>query len=854
MADFDVEEVIAELALHEKVSLVSGIDMWHTYAVPRLGVPSIRMSDGPNGVRGTRFFNGIPAACLPCETALGATFDEELALELGKLLGQECKAKGAHILLGPTINIQRGPLGGRGFESFSEDPVLSGTLAARYCEGVKEEGIIPTPKHFVCNDQEHERMAVNSILTDRALREIYLLPFQIAMQSNPGALMTSYNMVNGTHASESFPLLQDILRKEWGFDGLVMSDWFGVYSVSQALNAGLDIEMPGMSKFRGAALSHAVSSNEVKEHVLDESVRKVLTAVKRSFASSGIPENAPELQRNTPETSALLRRAAAESVVLLKNEGDILPLAPTKKTLVIGPNANIAAYCGGGSASLPAYYTVTPLQGIKNKIGEDKVLFSQGAYGHRDLPLIGDRLRTAAGEVGYTFSVFAESLEENPNRKPVEVVQMTSSNAFLMDYANKNISGTLYYVTMEGIFTPEESGLYDFGLSVAGTGQLFVEDKLVIDNKTKQRGGTAFFGMGTVEERGSVELEAGKNYKVHIDFGTFPTSKLRQGSVVSFGAGGVRFGGCRHLEEKPAIEEAVAAAKAAAAEGTQVVVCVGLNSDWESEGYDRPDMDLPPNTDELVQRVLDVSPDAVIVVQSGTPVTLPWVKNAKALVQAWYGGNEGGNGIADVLFGDVNPSAKLPLTFPTTIEQNPSFLNYRSEGGRVLYGEDIYVGYRYFDKVKQQPLFAFGYGLSYTTFAFTNLKVDEPKAGVVTEQVLTLTVDVTNTGKRDGAEVVQLYVSPPAVNDTLSGIRRPVRELKAFKKVALKAGETKTVTIKANVAQSTSFWDEKREAWQSEAGTYKLTAEGTGADNKLDVPYTVAKTQYWTGLVKNPYA
>ncbi|CAI7618811.1 unnamed protein product [Penicillium pancosmium] len=840
MSEIDIEHVLSELSLNEKVSLLSGIDGWHTSAIPRLGVPSIRMSDGPNGVRGTRFFNGVPSACLPCATALGASFDTDLIFSLGKLLGLECKAKGAHVLLGPTINIQRSPLGGRGFESFSEDPVLSGSLATSYCLGVQTENVIPTPKHLVCNDQEHERVAVNALVTERALREIYLLPFQLVITgANPHALMASYNKVNGCHASESRALLRDVVRKEWNYNGLIMSDWFGTYSVSEAVNAGLDLEMPGPSRFRGPSLVHAVTSNKVSERTIDDRVQSVLELVKRT-ASSGIPESAAEAQRNLPEDRALLRRAAAESIVLLKNDDQILPLDSTKKTLVIGPNANIAAYCGGGSAALPGYYAITPLEGISNCC-TGGVAFSQGLYGHKELPLLGEQLKTDDGRTGYTFKVFTEP-SSYKSRKAVDILHMKSSSAFLMDYKHPEVHSDLYYITMDGIFEPVESGMYDFGLTVAGTGELFIDGEKVVDNKTNQRQGTSFFGIGTPEERGSKYLEANKRYHIMVDYGTAPTSNLKLHGVVSFGPGGLRVGGCKRIDTERAIQEAVDLA----ATFDQVVVCVGLSGEWESEGFDRPHMDLPPMSDQLVQRVLDVQPNAAVVVQSGTPVTMSWARDAKALLHAWYGGNETGHGIADVIFGNVNPSGKLPLSFPEFIEKNPAYLSYRSEAGRVLYSEDIYVGYRYYDKVKVKPLFAFGYGLSYTVFRLSGLATSQPLEARdnIKEEVLEVSVSVENIGPRHGAEIVQVYISPPKY----ASISRPVKELKGFKKVKLQQGEKGEAMIVIPIALATSFWDERSSAWVSEAGEYTVTVVGTGEQNVLSTGFVISRTRVWNGL------
>ncbi|KAL2820526.1 glycoside hydrolase superfamily [Aspergillus cavernicola] len=838
MPQLDVQKTIEELTLGEKIDLVSGIDFWHTASVPRLNIPSVRMSDGPNGVRGTRFFNGVPAACFPCATALGATWDTELLHKVGQLMGEEAIAKGSHVILGPTINTQRSPLGGRGFESFAEDGVLSGHLAGHYSIGIQEKGVAACLKHFVCNDQEHERLAVDSILTERALREIYLMPFHHAMRiCKTACVMTAYNKVNGTHVSENKKILTDILRKEWGWDGLVMSDWFGTYSTSESVIAGLDIEMPGKTRWRGDALAHAVSSNKVNEFVLDERVRNVLNLV-NYVEPLGIPENAEEKILNRPEDQALLRRVAAESVVLMKNEDNILPFKKEKSIAVIGPNAKIAAYCGGGSASLDAYYTVTPFEGVSGQ-SKGEVQFSQGAYSHKDLPLIGNLLKTDDGKTGFKFRVYDEPAS-NANRELLHELYLVSSQGFLMDYRHPKIKSFLYYVDMEGFFTPEEDGIYDFGVVVVGTGKLLVDGELIVDNTKNQRLGSAFFGNGTVEEKGSKELKAGQTYKIVLQFGTAPTSDIDTRGVVIFGPGGFRFGAARRTTEEELISKAVELASKA----DQVVVFAGLTSEWETEGYDRPDMDLPPGTDEMISRVLDANPNAVVVIQSGTPVTMPWVSKTKSLLQAWFGGNEGGNGIADVLYGNVNPSAKLPLSFPVRLQDNPSYLNFRSERGRVLYGEDIYVGYRYYDKVNLPTLFPFGHGLSYTSFTRESLTLTTTpeQANLDDGEPITVTVTVTNTGSVAGAETLQLWVLPPPTE-----VNRPIRELKGFAKVRLEPGEQKTVEIVAEKKLATSWWDEKREKWASEKGEYEVQVTGTG-EGVLKGKFEVEKTRYWNGL------
>ncbi|KAJ5941312.1 hypothetical protein N7516_001480 [Penicillium verrucosum] len=840
MARIDVEKTIEELTLGEKVALTAGRDFWHTEPVSRLNIPALRMSDGPNGVRGTRFFNGIPAACFPCATALGATWDTELLSEVGALMGEEAIAKGTHVVLGPTINTQRSPLGGRGFESFSEDGVLSGTLAGHFCKAMQDKGVAATLKHFVCNDQEHERLAVNSILTNRALREIYLMPFQLAMRiCRSQCVMTAYNKVNGTHVSENKAIIDDILRKEWGWEGLVMSDWFGTYSTSDAIIAGLDIEMPGKPRWRGEALAHAVSSNKVAQYQLDERVRNILNLV-NWVDPLGIPEGAPEKALNRPEDQALLRRAAAESVVLMKNEGDILPLKKDGSLLVIGPNAKIAAYCGGGSASLAPYYTVTPFDGVSSKT-KGEVKYSQGVYSHKDLPLLGPKLKTADGKPGLTFKVYNEHPNSGEDRQVVDELHLLESSGFLMDYVNPKIKSMTYYVDMEGTFTPEESGVYDFGVTVVGTGQLLIDGEVVVDNTKNQKQGSAFFGTATIEEIGTKELKAGQSYKVLFRFGSAPTSDLDTRGIVSFGPGGFRFGASRQVSQEELIANAVEQAKTA----DQVVIFAGLTLEWETEGHDREHMDLPPGSDELISRVLEANPNAVVVIQSGTPVTMPWADKTKALVQAWFGGNECGNGIADVLYGDVNPSAKLPITFPRRLQDNPSYLNFRSERGRVLYGEDVYVGYRYFEKSDVAPGFAFGHGLSYTSFARSDLRIEtvaEQKSYTESGEPVTASVTVSNTGSVAGAEIVQLWIVPPKTD-----VGRPLRELKAFQKVFLQPGESKTVQLVVEKKLATSWWDEEREQWISEKGTYQVLVTGTGAE-ELRGEFEVGKTRFWLGL------
>ncbi|KAK4959126.1 beta-glucosidase [Elasticomyces elasticus] len=843
MASIDVEKVLEQLTLDEKISLLAGTDFWHTAAIPKHGIPSLRTSDGPNGVRGTRVFNGVPAACFPCGTALGATWNQELLLEAGKLMGEEAKAKGAHILLGPCINMQRSPLGGRGFESISEDPVLAGLGAACLTKGIQSTGVAATIKHFVTNDQEHERTAVDSIVTERALREIYLLPFQIAVRdAYPKLFMTAYNKLNGTHVSENKRILGDYLRDELGWKGVIMSDWFGTYSTSDAINAGLDLEMPGPTRWRGGLLGHLVSSRKVPMHVLDERARNVLEVV-NWCAKSGVKENQKEDKIDTPETAALLRRLAGESIVLCKNEGEVLPLSKEKSILLIGPNAKTSVFCGGGSSSMAPYYAVSPWEGVEAKVRDkSKMSFAIGCYSHKELPLVSNQFKVGSDEgskKGLVFRAYNEPSSEGSKRECADEIELDSSLAMFMDYENPKLKSKLWYATVEAYFTPEQSGEYEFGLCIYGGGHLYVNDKLVIDNATKQKQGSVFYGCGSVEEKGVIALEKDKTYHIRLEFSSAPTSKLHGDGIVRFGGGGFRIGGAWVLSMDDTIAEAARLAK----DAEQVVICAGLNSDWEGEGSDRFDMKLPFRMDDLVTRVAGANPRTVVVMQTGTPVEMPWYSKVAGLLQAWYGGNETGNAIADALFGDLNPSGRSSLSWPKVLEDNPAFYNYRSEGGRVLYGEDVYVGYRHYETVKRELAIPFGYGLSYTSWELSDIQVSKD-GGEELEAKLNVKVQAKNTGKVDGQQVVQVYV-----HQQTPAIRRPPRELKGFTKVAVKAGQAASVTVEVSLKYAASYWDEIRDAWAMEAGEYDVTVvDGSAKQDPLRSTFTVEKTVWWNGL------
>jgi beta-glucosidase len=446
-------------------------------------------------------------------------------------------------------------------------------------------------------------------------------------------------------------------------------------------------------------------------------------------------------------------------------------------------------------------------------------------------------LKTFDGEVGVTFKAFIDP-PTNPDRRPVQTLTVEDTYMYLSDYSHPAIATDLWWAEVDGYFAPEESGPFEFGLTVFGTGKLFVDGKLVVDNETKQRSGGSFFNVGTVEETGIVDLVAGQTYKIGVVWASGVTSKLADADgVVSFGGGGIRIGGAKVINPDDEVTKAVELAKSV----DQVVLCVGLNSDLEQEGHDRRHMDLPGHTDCLVHAVAAANPRTIVVVQSGTPVSMPWASDVSAIVQAWYGGNETGNAIADILYGDVNPSGKLPLSFPVRLEDNPTFFNFRSERGRVLYGEDVYIGYRFYETTKKQVLWPFGWGLSYTSFQISGLRVTQSSVDPTSK--LTISVDVANTGTTDGAEVVQVYVS-----QRQPSIRRPEKELKGFKKVFVPSDTSQNVEIEIERKYATSFWDEERQQWVEESGVYDILVGTSSVEISARETFEVERTTWWSGL------
>lgn len=790
----NIESLINELTLDEKIAMLAGNDFWTTVPVERLGIPSIKVTDGPNGARGDSIKGDVQAVCYPCGTALAATWDLDLMAEIGRSLAKQVKSKGSHILLAPTVNIHRTPIAGRNFECYSEDPYLSSRMAVTYIGSLQEEGVGACIKHFVANDQEYQRNSISAEVDERTLHEIYLPPFRAAVaEVQPWAVMSSYNRMNGVYCSEDPALLIDLLKNKWGFEGIVISDWFGSYS-DNAAAGGLDLEMPGKARFMGENVKRMVESGELAMSVIDDKIARLLGVIAKSGATG-------ELQSETllcgDEEKELVRRSGAESIVLLKNANGILPLTSPEKIAVIGASALTPQVNGGGSANVAKPYIVSPLEAIRG-LDSAEIQYAQGCPIHKRLPII----------EGTTFDV------EYRNDPSGDVVHKTTTSKSEITWFGDIPDGVEdgFTLTFKGTLTPIESGTYRFTLSGVGGCEL---DLGSVGSLTSQVDpsvvGTPFQLWDNPAEL-VVQLEAGVEVPIRVQYDP-PT--------------GMPFLGIRLGVLPPQPDDPIADAVQIASEADVAVVVVGITDEWESEGFDRESMKLPGKQNELVARVAEANPNTIVVVNVGAPVEMPWIDDVAAVMQSWLLGQEQGNAIADVLFGKVNPSAKLPTTFPVKLEDNPAYINYPGDNGKVRYGEGIFVGYRYYEKKAIAPLFPFGFGLSYTTFDYANLSVEADG------EDFAVSLDVTNTGDRAGSEVVQLYL-----RDVAASVVRPEKELKGFVKVKLAAGETKRVAMTLKRADL-AFYSTVVGDWVVEAGEFELLVGSSSAEIHLQASITI---------------
>ncbi|MEW9052879.1 MAG: glycoside hydrolase family 3 C-terminal domain-containing protein [Neobacillus sp.] len=648
----NIKQLITQMTLEEKASLCSGIDFWRTKGIERLGIPSIMVTDGPHGLRKQQeggdhlgLSDSVPATCFPAAASLASTWNKELVQKVGVALGEECQAENVGVLLGPGANIKRSPLCGRNFEYFSEDPFLSSEMAASHINGVQSQGVGTSLKHFAANNQEHRRMSTDVIVDERTLREIYLASFEGAVrQAQPWTVMSAYNKVNGEFASENEYLLTSILKEEWGFEGLIVSDWGAVNERVDALSAGLELEMPSSYGIGEGKILEAVKNGRLSEDTLDKAVERLLNLIFR------VVNNKKESAIYDKETHhRLAREVAKEGMVLLKNEDQILPLKREETVAVIGSFAKTPRYQGGGSSHVKPTKLDDTLEEFKTVAGkESNVLFAQG---------------------------------------------------YRLD--NDDVAEDL-------------------------------------------------------------------------------------------------------------VNEAIEVSKVA----DKVVIFVGLPDRYESEAYDRQHLQLPKNQVYLIEALAEVNRNIVMVLSNGAPIEMPWLNKVKGLLEAYLGGQAVGGAVVDLLYGDVSPSGKLAETFPKHLSDNPSFLNFPGEGDKVEYKEGIFVGYRYYDKKNIEPLFPFGFGLSYTTFEYSNLLLNRKEMKDI--DTLTVSVNVKNTGKIAGKEIVQVYV-----RDVVSSVIRPEKELKQFAKVDLQPGEEKTITFELG-KRAFAYYNVDLKDWHVESGDFEI--------------------------------
>ncbi len=819
-----IDDILDRMTLEEQVSLLSGADFWTTVPVERLGIPKIKVTDGPNGARGAgSLVAGVNAACFPVAIALGATWCPALVERMGVALAGQAKSKGASVLLAPTVNIHRSGLNGRNFECYSEDPLLTAELAVAYIQGVQSQCIAATIKHFAGNESEIERQTMSSDIGERALREIYLAPFEQAVKrAGVMAVMSSYNRLNGTYTSEHPWLLTKVLRGEWGFDGVVMSDWFGSHSTAATVNAGLDLEMPGPTRDRGEKLVAAVRNGEVKPETVRQAARRILTLLDRV----GAFKQAPDLSEHAldlPQDRALIRKIGAEGAVLLKNDG-ILPLqkAGLGHVAVIGPNAAEARVMGGGSAQIAAHYRISPLEGIRQALSNaNSIHHASGCRNNRLINVFSGAMRV-------------EYFAGRDLAGPVVATETAHKGEFFwFDLPSAKLDPNDFSARMTASYIPAESGEHVFGMTNAGLARLYVDGKLVVNGYDGWARGDNYFGTANVEQRQGIHLDAGQRYQVVVDYCS--SAVTEEGINLT----AVRFG-----VEKPLGEDAMMDAVEKARDADVVLLFVGRDGEWDTEGLDLPDMRLPGRQEELIERVAAANANTVVVLQTGGPIEMPWLDKVRAVLQMWYPGQELGHAVADVLFGDAEPGGRLPQTFPKRLLDNFAIVGdaavYPGKDGHVRYAEGVFVGYRHHDKRGVEPLFPFGFGLGYTRFSWANLQAS---AMHMVEEGVTVTVDVTNTGDRTGSELVQLYVRPLG-----STVERPDKELRAFAKLRLAPGETGTALLVVR-PRDLSYFDEQVGAFRAAAGRYELLAAANAADIRSAV--TIELAREWIGDVSD---
>jgi beta-glucosidase len=799
-----VEEALGRLELEAKVALLSGQDVWSLPADASIGLESVVMSDGPVGVRGTQWSASDPSIALPSPTALAASWDPELARQAGRLLGQEARRKGVHVLLAPTVNLHRSPLGGRHFEAYSEDPLLTGEIGAGYVTGVQEQGVATTVKHYVANDFETERFTVSAEVSERALRELYLAPFELILhKAGAWGVMSAYNGVNGVSMTNNAALQIGVLKDEWEFDGAIVSDWLAARDTVGAANGGLDIAMPAAGSPWGDKLVAAVRNGAVAMEVVDEQVRRVLRLAARVGALAGVPESVPPDQRPAQiDGQAVAREIAARSFVLAANAGDILPLDSSAVTSValIGALAKDARVLGGGSATVYPEHVVSPLDGLTDALPDSVALrFVIGADPRTD------KLAPAAAP---DWSGLHAALRDAAGATLYET-DLASGRARWMEMPDGVQAGAITSVEISGRLTAEEGGEHQLGIRGIGQFALTAGGVTLFDGEVEPESDDfAAIFLAPPEHRVRLTLAAGQSVDVSL---IQQVSVSPEFAVIALSLG--------YAAPMAAPGELLAEAEDAARAADVAIVVVGTTDEVESEGFDRTTLALPGRQDELVRRVAAANPRTVVVVNAGSPVELPWADDVAAVLLAWFPGQEAGRALADVLLGVAEPGGRLPTTWPVA-EADCPVLSTTPTGGVLRYDEGVFIGYRAWERSGPAPRYAFGHGLGYTSWRYEEL----------TAETGSVTVTVRNTGTRPGREVIQVYAGPAATDDS-----RPRRWLAGFATVTARPGETRTVTVPL----PDRTWQVFDGGWMTVKGEYVLQAGHSLADIRLTATIAV---------------
>ncbi len=793
-----IDDLIAKMNLKEKIAMLHG----RGFEVPgnkRLSIPPLKMSDGPAGVRWGK------ATAFPAPIALAATWDISLIKKVGKIMAKELKAYGRNVFLAPCINIHRIPIGSRNFESYGEDPFLTGQIAAGFIKGVQGEHVITCVKHFTANNQEWNRTKIDVIVSERALREIYFPAFKTAVQKGGvQCVMSAYNKVNGDYCSANKYLLTDVLKKEWGFKGFVVSDWGATHSTVKSAEAGLDMEMP-FGKFFGYKLIDAVKTGKISETIINEKVRRILRAMFKTgvFSRSNIEENNSKIFAIIKKHTSFAREVAEKSMVLLKNKDNILPLKANKikSIAIIGPNAEYPRTGGGGSAMVKPFYSVSPVKGILNIINDKtKVYYASGTNIKGDIIPVDSKYLKSYGENGLYGEYFTNgNLKGEPALKLVDEELYFNWSYDLPDPSlGKGDDSNEFSVRWKGELIPPVSGIYKLKFLSDGGVRVYINNKLVL-KRWKEPQKTMEISLKTVD----YNFKSGEKYNIKIEYSA-------SWSVSEF-----KFGW--DIPGRDMIKEAVSIAK----KSDIVLLFLGLSPHFETESRDRDSMEIP-NQNRLVEEVYKANPKTIVVLINGTPLDInEWADKVPAILEAWYPGQEEGNAIASVLFGKSNPSGKLPFSWYKKPEDCLGFKGYKDKSMKAVYYDDIFVGYRYLDKNNIKPLFPFGYGLSYTDFQYSNTRIEKQNNKII------VNFNVKNTGKYYGGEVAQIYVSPPE-----SKIIRAARELKGFKKIYLSPNEEKQVSIAID-NDSLRYYDEKSKRWVMQTGEYKILIGSSSQDIRL---------------------